>query len=253
MVDRLAGKVALISGGARGQGATEARLFANEGATVVIGDILDEEGQRLADQLNRGSETRRALYVHLDVTKPADWEQAVAAAEQTFGGLHILVNNAGVTDPRGAGVEETTEDEWQRIIEVNQKGVWLGMKAAVPALRRAGGGSIVNISSIAGIVGMSSNVAYQASKAAVRLMTKSAAAQYAAEKIRANSIHPGVIDTPMTEPMSPERRERLLAATPMGRSGSPDEVARGVLFLASDEASYVTGAELVIDGGYTAV
>jgi cyclopentanol dehydrogenase len=253
VVDRLTGKVALISGGARGQGATEARLFANEGATVVIGDILDEEGQRLADQLNRGSETRRALYVHLDVTKAADWERTVAAAEQTFGGLHILVNNAGVTDPRGAGVEETTEDEWQRIIEVNQKGVWLGMKAAVPALRRAGGGSIVNISSIAGMVGMSSNVAYQASKAAVRLMTKTAAAQYAAENIRVNSIHPGVIDTPMTEPMSPERRARLLAATPMGRSGGPEEVARGVLFLASDEASYITGAELVIDGGYTAV
>ncbi len=251
MAERLAGKVALISGGARGQGTTEARLFVNEGAKVVIGDILDEEGQKVAEELNRGSEERRAAYIHLDVTKPEDWDRAVAAAEQQFGALHILVNNAGISGNR-AGVEETTEEEWQRVVDIDQKGVWLGMKAAMPALRRAGGGSIVNISSIAGIVGLGASLAYQAAKGAVRLMTKTAAVQYAPENIRVNSIHPGIISTPMVETLPPERRRGFAAATPLGREARPEEVGYGVLFLASDEASFITGAELVIDGGYTA-
>ena len=251
MADRLAGKVALISGGARGQGACEARLFVNEGARVVIGDILDDVGQRTVEDLNRGSETRRATYVHLDVTQLEDWEQAVAVAEATFGALHILVNNAGISGQR-VSLEEASEEDWQRVIDINQKGVWLGMKTAVPALRRAGGGSIVNISSIAGLVGLGSSIAYQATKGAVRLMTKTAAVQYAAEEIRVNSVHPGYIDTDMTKGMDAARRERLLGLTPLKRMAQPEEVAYGVLFLASDEASYVTGSELVIDGGFTA-
>ena len=251
MADRLAGKVALISGGARGQGACEARLFVNEGARVVIGDILDDVGQRTVEELNRASETRRAAYVHLDVTQLDDWEQAIAVAEATFGALHILVNNAGISGQR-VSLEEASEEDWQRVIDINQKGVWLGMKTAVPALRRAGGGSIVNISSIAGLVGLGSSIAYQATKGAVRLMTKTAAVQYAAEEIRVNSVHPGYIDTDMTKGMDAARRERLLGLTPLKRMAQPEEVAYGVLFLASDEASYVTGSELVIDGGFTA-
>ncbi|HEX2054817.1 MAG TPA: glucose 1-dehydrogenase [Actinomycetota bacterium] len=251
MTDRLAGKVALISGGARGQGACEARLFVNEGARVVIGDILDDLGQRTVEELNRGAETRRAAYVHLDVTKLEEWEQATATTEATFGALHILVNNAGIAGQR-VSLEEASEEDWQHVIDINQKGVWLGMKAVVPALRRAGGGSIVNISSIAGLVGLGSSIAYQATKGAVRLMTKTAAVQYAAEKIRVNSVHPGYIDTDMTKGMDAARRERVLGLTPLKRMAQPEEVAYGVLFLASDEASYVTGSELVIDGGFTA-
>ena len=251
MADRLAGKVALISGGARGQGASEARLFVREGAQVVIGDILDDDGQKVTDELNRGAESRRAIYVHLDVTKAEDWENAVAVAEQNFGGLHILVNNAGISGDR-SGVEDTSEEEWQRVIDIDQKGVWLGMKAAVPALRRAGGGSIINISSILGLVGSGVSLAYTAAKGAVRLMTKTAAVQYAGENIRVNSVHPGVIETPMVASHTPERRQTYLAMTPMRRVAQPEEVAYGVLFLASDEASFITGSELVIDGGYTA-
>ena len=254
MVDRLAGKVALISGGARGQGACEARLFVQEGARVVIGDLLDEEGQRLAEELNRGSESRRALYLHLDVTRAEDWDRAVDATEQTFGALHVLINNAGIgSPPGGSGVENTSEENWQRVININQKGVWLGMKAAVPAMRRAGGGSIVNISSIWGLVGSGASMAYHSAKAAVRLMTKTAAVQYAPEKIRVYSVHPGIIDTAMIAAMPQEFRDRLTNATPLKRQAKPEEVAYGVLFLASGEASFITGAELVIDGGYTAV
>src|SRR5918997_638963 len=162
MGERLAGKVALISGAARGQGAAEARLFAREGATVVLGDLLDEEGRQVADAINGSAESRRALYVHLDVTQADDWANAVATAEREFGKLDVLVNNAGILHM--AGVEETTEADWQRVIDVNQKGVWLGMKAALPALRRAGGGAIVNMSSILGQVGFGGAAAYQASK-----------------------------------------------------------------------------------------
>jgi NAD(P)-dependent dehydrogenase (short-subunit alcohol dehydrogenase family) len=196
MPPRLAGKVALISGGARGIGAATARLFAQEGARVVVGDVLDPEGRALEAELTgRGGQ---AAFVPLDVTREPDWERAVAAAMSRFGKLDVLVNNAGIG---GAGrVEDTTLEEWHRVMEVNATGVFLGTKAAIPALRRTGGGAIVNISSQLGLVGMDdSSPQYQASKGAVRLLTKHTALQYAKEGIRANSVHPGPIVTPMTE------------------------------------------------------
>lgn len=249
VVDRLAGKVALISGGSRGQGAAEGRLFASEGAAVVLGDVLVEEGKEVAEQIVRGG--GRAIFTYLDVTNPDDWDRAVLAAEQAFGKLEIVINNAGIGG-RG-GVEDTTIEDWNRVIAVNQTGVWLGMKHTIPALRRAGGGSIVNISSIYGLIGSGGSTAYQGTKGAVRLLTKTAAAQYAAENIRVNSVHPGVILTPMVAGAPQGSLDRLIALTPMKRGAQAEEVAYGVLFLASDEASYVTGSELVIDGGYTAV
>lgn len=254
-MDRLKGKVALISGAARGQGACEAQLFVDEGACVVLGDVLDAEGQRVAESINQKAGGQRAVYVHLDVTDAGQWAQAVATAERTFGGLHVLVNNAGVRGRQpdsGVRVEDTTEAAWQRIIDINVKGVWLGMKAAIPALRRAGGGSIVNISSISGILGLPGSLAYNSSKGAVRIMTKNAALDYAAEKIRVNSVHPGFIDTPMTADLREDQRAAMIAATPVGRAGVSEDIAYGVLYLASDEATFVTGAELVIDGGYIA-
>jgi cyclopentanol dehydrogenase len=248
---RLAQKVALISGGARGMGAAEARLFAREGARVVIGDILDAEGKAVeAEIAGRGGEV---VYVHLDVTSEADWERAVATAVARFGRLDVLVNNAGVGG--GSRLEDTTAEAWDRGMDVNAKGVFLGTKAAIPAMRRAGGGSIVNISSQLGLVGMErSSPWYQASKGAVRTLTKLTAVQYARERIRANSVHPGPIVTAMTEARraDPGHYEFMVSRVPLGRYGEPDEVAYGVLYLASDESSFVTGSELVIDGGWTA-
>jgi NAD(P)-dependent dehydrogenase (short-subunit alcohol dehydrogenase family) len=252
MANRLAHKVALISGAARGMGAAEAALFVEEGACVILADIRDELGTQHTEALNRHAEERRAIYVHLDVTQANDWAQAVASAEREFGRLDILVNNAGVLGM--AGVEATTEEEWQRIVDINQKGVWLGMKAAIPAMRRVGGGSIINISSIYGLIGSGAAMAYQGSKGAVRLLTKTAAIEYVAENIRINSVHPGLVDTPLvTEGLTDDVVQAITALVPMKRAGRPEEVAYGALFLASDEASYVTGAELVIDGGYTTV
>ena len=247
---RLENKVALISGGARGMGAAEAKLFADEGAKVVIGDVLDEEGRQTEAAINEvGGE---CLYVHLDVTDEGSWEQAVRETVSRFGKLDILVNNAGIF--RSHRVEDTTSEEWNLVMDINAMGVFLGTKAAIPAIRNAGGGSIVNISSVAGLVGGPSS-AYSASKGAVRLLTKSTAIQYAAEGIRCNSVHPGVIETPMTLPTllsTPEEREMRVARYPLGRIGQPEDVAYGVLFLASDESSFMTGSELVIDGGSTA-
>jgi NAD(P)-dependent dehydrogenase (short-subunit alcohol dehydrogenase family) len=249
MANRLTGKVALISGAARGMGSAEARLFAAEGAKVVLGDVR-EEGRRVADQINAAADARLALYVPLDVTDAAQWAAGVDAAEREFGGLDVLVNNAGVLGM--AGVEDTTEQEWDRVVGINQKGVWLGMKAAVPALRRRGGGSIVNISSIYGMIGSGAATAYQGSKGAVRILTKTAAVQYAPENIRVNSVHPGITTTPLVEEgIDLAGRQAIACLAPMKREGRPEEIAYGVLFLASDEASFVTGAELVIDGGYT--
>jgi 3(or 17)beta-hydroxysteroid dehydrogenase len=248
---RLAGKVALISGGARGMGAAEARLFAREGARVVIADILEAEGRGLeADIKAKGGE---AVFIRLDVTSEADWQTAVETAVSRFEKLNVLVNNAGIGG--GGRIEDTTVEEWTRMMDINAKGVFLGTKAAIPAMRRAGGGSIVNISSQLGLVGMDiSSPQYQASKGAVRLLTKSTAVQYAREGIRANSVHPGPIVTPMTERRraDPAQRQLMISRIPLGRYGEPDEVAYGVLYLASDESGFVTGSELVIDGGWTA-
>ena len=247
---RLQGKVALISGGARGMGAVEARMFAGEGAKVVIGDLLEEEGRRTEAEINEtGGE---CLFVKLDVTSEDDWRQAVASTAARFGKLDILVNNAGIY--RTERVEETSEELWEQVMEINAKGVFLGTKHAIPEMRKAGGGSIVNISSVAGLVGNAMSAAYIASKGAVRLFTKATAIQYAGEGIRANSVHPGTIETPMTAHLlsQEEYRQDRMERTPLGRLGRPEDVAYGVLYLASDESSFVTGSELVIDGGRTA-
>ena len=246
---RLDGKVAIISGGARGQGEVEAKLFVQEGAKVVFGDILDEEGKQVEAAIRQAGGA--ATYVHLDVTQEADWQQAVATAVSTYGKLDILVNNAGIL--RRDSIEETTKELWDTILAVNATGVFLGTKYAIPAMRKAGGGSIVNISSISGMVALG-GPAYNASKGAVRVFTKVTAVHHADDNIRCNSIHPGPVRTPMTESTysDPEMLERRLRDMPLGRLGTSEDIAYGVLYLASDEAAYVTGAELVIDGGYTA-
>ena len=248
---RLDGKVALISGGARGMGAAEAKLFCQEGAAVVIGDVLEAEGRALEAELS--AKGARIAFIRLDVTREADWQKAVDLAVTRFGLLNVLVNNAGI----GAHgrVEDTTEEAWDQVMDINAKGVFLGTKTAIPAMRRAGGGSIVNISSQLGLVGTdNTSPQYPASKGAVRLLTKVTAIQYAKEKIRANSVHPGPIVTAMTERRraDPAQRALMVSRIPLGRYGEPDEVAYGVLYLASDESSFVTGSELVIDGGWTA-
>lgn len=247
---RLENKVALISGGARGMGAVEAKMFVQEGAKVVIGDVLDEDGKQTEAEINEAG--GECVFVHLDVTDETAWQDAVAAAVDRFGKLDILVNNAGIA--RINNVEDTTSDEWDLVMDINAKGVFLGTKAAIPEIRKAGGGSIVNISSIAGLTGGRTS-SYAASKGAVRLLTKSSAIQYAGEGIRCNSVHPGVIETPMTTPMmlnTQKGRNLNVSRHPLGRVGQPEDIAYGVLFLASDESSFMTGSELVIDGGLTA-
>ncbi len=248
---RLDGKVALISGGARGQGAAEAQLFTREGAKVVFGDILDNEGKAVEDAIR--AQSGDATYVHLDVTNENDWVEAVGTAVNRYGKLDILVNNAGIVIRKS--IEETTADDWDRIMAVNAKGVFLGTKYAIPAMRQAGGGSIVNISSISGLVAIGPP-AYIATKGAVRMFTKVTAVEHAKDNIRCNSIHPGGVDTPMRQEgltdMSAAERDERLRRVPMERVGTPDEIAYGVLYLASDEAAFVTGSELVIDGGYIA-
>ena len=246
---KLEGKVALISGGGRGQGAEEARVFAAEGASVVFGDLLDEEGRAVESEIaQRGGNAR---YVHLDVTSESDWKSAVSLAVETFGRLDVLVNNAGIVIPRVA-IDERTEEEWDRVLDVNAKGVFLGTKHAIPAMRNGGGGSIINISSVAGI-GQSTHQepAYAASKGAVRIFSKVTATQHAKDKIRCNSVHPGPIDTEMlSSAMSnPDVLAERLTRVPLGRMGTISEVVAGVVFLASDDSSYIAGTELVIDGG----
>ena len=247
---RLENKVALISGGARGMGAVEAKLFATEGAKVVIGDMLEDEGRMVEAEINEAG--GECVFVPLDVSNEDAWQRAVSVAVSRFGKLDILVNNAGIY--RAHDVLETTSAEWDQVMDINAKGVFLGAKYAIPEMRKAGGGSIVNISSVAGLVGSKETTAYTASKGAVRLLTKSTAIQYASDGIRANSIHPGTIETPMTEGLLADvaRREDRINRTPIGRLGRPEDVAYGALYLASDEASFVTGSELVIDGGRTA-
>ena len=242
-MDRLKGKVILISGGARGQGAAEARLFAAEGARVVIGDVLEPEGRQLASELGNA-----AIFVKQDVTQESDWETAINAAEK-LGGLHGLVNNAGIYQPRT--LMETDTELFERHMRVNQLGCFLGMKAVVPLMEQSGSGSIVNISSVAGLRGSPGAIAYSATKWALRGMTKAAAIDLAPRRIRVNSVHPGPIDTEMLKVRTPEQNRERLKLVPMKRMGTAEEVASLVLFLLSDESGYVTGAEVAIDGGAT--
>jgi NAD(P)-dependent dehydrogenase (short-subunit alcohol dehydrogenase family) len=249
---RLAGKVALITGGASGMGQSEAMIFAREGARVVVGDLLEVEGRQVVDKVAAAGGQGR--FVKLDVTSESEWQHAVGTAVDAFGKLDVLVNNAGISGTFDPDTMSTTA--WDALMNVNAKGVFLGMKHAIPRMREAGGGSIVNISSISGFVGQASiHMAYNASKGAVRIMTKSAAVQYAKDGIRINSVHPGVMPAMRTSRMSadPQWRAKMLNAVPMKREGRVEEVAHAVLFLASDEASYITGTELVVDGGYLAM
>ena len=244
---RLEGKVGLISGGARGQGAAAVRAFAAEGARVVVGDILDDEGKTLADELGEA-----ALYVHLDVTSEEDWPAAVGAAESAFGRLDVLMNNAGIL--KFGKLSDMPLDDFMAVVNVNQVGVFLGMRAAVPAMKRAGGGSIINISSVEGLRGLPRLVAYTGSKFAVRGMSKAAAVELGRHKIRVNSVHPGFIDTPMTRAQGLEGVDvdKLFEkGIPLGRAGTPRDIVNMVVFLASDESAYCTGAEFVVDGGAT--
>jgi 3alpha(or 20beta)-hydroxysteroid dehydrogenase len=242
-MNRLIGKIILISGGARGQGAAEARLFVAEGAKVVIGDVLEAEGNRLAAELGDA-----AVFVRQDVTREDDWAKAVDAAAG-LGGLHGLVNNAGIYQP--ATLMETDVALFERHMRVNQLGCFLGMKAVVPLMERSGGGSIANISSVAGLRGSPGAIAYSATKWALRGMTKAAAIDLAPRKIRVNSVHPGPIDTEMLSVRTPEQNRERLKAVPMKRQGTAEEVAQLVLFLLSEESGYITGAEVAIDGGAT--
>jgi len=246
---KLSGKIAFISGGAQGMGAAEARIFAAEGAKVVFGDILDAAGEAVASEIRASGGD--ASFVHLDVTSEADWRAAIEFTTGRFGRLDILINNAAILIPR-VPIEERTVEEWDRVMSVNAKGVFLGTKFAIPAMRASGGGSIVNISSIAGIAQSAhQEPAYAASKGAVRIFSKVTAAQHAKDKIRCNSVHPGPVDTEMFRNAfaDPDALAKRLSRVPQRRAGMIEEIVAGVVFLASDESSYITGSELVIDGG----
>jgi NAD(P)-dependent dehydrogenase (short-subunit alcohol dehydrogenase family) len=248
---RLDGKVALITGAASGMGASMARIFAREGARVALADILDGEGQKLAGEITAANGA--AVFHHLDVTSEVEWQSVVAAVVARWGGLDILVNDAGLSGSAAADLFDTAA--WDRLMAVNARGVFLGMKFAIPEMKAKGGGAIVNISSISGVTGQPGlHVAYNASKGAVRTLTKAAAVQHGRDNIRVNSVHPGLMP-PMRSSgrtADPAVRAKMLEMVPMGRAGRVEEVANAVLFLASDEASYITGAELYVDGGYLA-
>jgi len=260
---RLTGKVAIVTGGASGIGAETARVFARHGAKVLLTDASAAAGRSVAEEITSKGGT--AHFAEQDVASEARWAQIVAEAEKRYGRVDILCNIAGISgrDPKlnlqttltaGGRIGEQTLEVWNKVMEINATGTFLGTKAVIPAMQRAGGGSIINISSICGIIGSHSNAAYHASKGAVRIFSKAAAIQYASDKIRVNSIHPGFVDTPMTKPghSNPEIAKIRIAATPLGRFGTPADIAGGCLYLASDDAAWVTGSELVIDGGMTA-
>ena len=249
---RLNGKVAIVTGAANGMGQSESLIFAREGAKVVVADLLETEGRQVADKVKAAG--GQAIFVKLDVVNEAEWEKAVKATVDAFGKLDVLVNNAGISGTYDPDTLSTSA--WDRIMEINARGVFLGMKHAIPAMQRAGGGSIINISSISGVVGqLGIHMAYNASKGAVRTMTKSAAVQYAKDNIRVNSVHPGMLPPMKSSKGSadPAWRDKMIRAVPLKREGRVEEVAHAVLFLASDEASYITGVELPVDGGFLAM
>ncbi len=245
MSGRLAGKAALITGASRGQGEAEARLFAAEGAHVLLCDVLDDEGEAVAEAMRNDGHT--AHYQHLDVTDEADWHAAVEFAVREFGGLHVLVNNAGI-GLRKPSMLDISREEWQRVLDVNLTGPFLGTRAAAPALRDSGGGAIVNIGSIAGVTGHFAT-AYTATKWGIRGLTKSAAMEFAPWNIRVNAVHPGIVDTAIVAG-SDDFKEAMEWMTPQGRIAQPEEIATAVLFLASDEAGFVTGMDMAVDGGF---
>ncbi len=250
---RLEGKVAIITGGANGMGAEECRIFAREGAKVVIADVMEEEGRQVEAEIAESGGD--AVFMKLDVTSEANWEEALEATLARYGKVDILVNNAGISGTHHPDTMST--EAWDTFMDINAKGVFLGMKTVIPQMQAAGGGSIVNISSISGIVGQNViHMGYNASKGAVRIVTKSAAVQYAEDGIRVNSVHPGAMP-PMRSSSAardPDMRSNMVnLGVPMRRIGRVEEVGYAVLFLASDEASYITGAELVVDGGFTAM
>lgn len=249
MAGRLEGKIAFVTGGGAGMGKEHALLMAEEGATLIVSDVNETEGRQTVEEIN--GKGGQALFIKFDVASEAEWQAAVEQAVTTFGRVDILVNNAGILAMNS--VDKTSADELDRVLDVNVKGVFYGCKHILPAMQKAGGGSIVNISSIYGIIGAPVASAYQASKGAVRILTKSVAVDYAPHNIRVNSVHPGVIRTNMTKGILENEAgtEAILATTILRRPAEPREVSYAVLFLASDEASYVTGAELVVDGGYT--
>ena len=260
---RLTGKVAIVTGAASGIGAETARLFALHGAKVMLTDANEALGRAVAKEI--GETGGAARFLAQDVASEARWAEVVAETEAAFGRVDILCNIAGISgrDPKmniqttltaGPRLGEQTLEQWNRVMEINSTAVFLGTKATIPAMQRVGGGSIINISSICGIVGSHANAAYHASKGAVRIFSKAAAIQYAPDNIRVNSVHPGFVDTPMTKPghSNPEVAKKRLEVTPLGRFGTPADIAAGCLYLACDESSWVTGSELVIDGGMTA-
>lgn len=239
---RLEGKVAIITGGSRGMGASHAQRFIKEGAKVVFTDILVEEGEALARELGEN-----ARFIKHDVTKLDEWKNVVAETEATFGPVNVLVNNAGISFAKS--MEEITEEEYLRVIHINQVSVFLGMKSVIPSMKKAKGGSIVNISSMSGFVGTPHSIAYDASKFAVRGMTKTAALELSSYGIRVNSVHPGLIETPMMKDVPENIKEEISKDLPLARLAKPEEVTNLVLYLASDEASYSTGSEFIVDGG----
>jgi NAD(P)-dependent dehydrogenase (short-subunit alcohol dehydrogenase family) len=249
---RLDDKVALITGGASGMGASMARIFAGEGARVVVADMLEDDGKKLVDEITKANGA--AIFQRLDVTSEAEWQAAIAATLAAYGKLDILVNDAGIS---GSAVDDLFDTAaWERLMAVNATGTFLGMKFAIPLMQKAGGGSIVNISSISGVTGQRGiHVGYNASKGAVRTLTKAAVSQYGRDNIRVNSVHPGLMPPMRTSGRTadPVVRAKMLEGVPLRRAGRVEEVANAVLFLASDEASYITGVELYVDGGFLAV
>jgi NAD(P)-dependent dehydrogenase (short-subunit alcohol dehydrogenase family) len=250
---RLDGKVALITGGASGMGKVASHLFAREGAKVVLTDVADEAGEAVATAIR--DQGARAAYLHADVSRPSDAEAMVRFAMDTFGGLTVLYNNAGVFPERDGSVTETPEEVWDLTIDINLKGVYLGCRYGIPAMIESGGGSIVNVASFVALMGAATpQIAYTASKGGVLSMTREIAVEFARRGVRANSLCPGPIETPLLQELlaDPARRQRRLVHIPIGRFGRAEEIANAALFLASDESSYMTGSALVVDGGITA-